>query len=184
MSTTGVAASLLRNAATMSSTPLKDTPCANARSEARWITGPSAIGSENGTPSSTTSAPAATSACSNGTVTAGVGSPAVTYGINATRPAARSVANLLSIRFTIRLMQNPSWPRSGLAGWGARSVLDRTRASRDKADRPQSRCRPGFDAHLTNEGPGCTVARLANMHELFDAARALHPGPYRPKRGS
>ena len=32
--------------------------CASARSEARWITGPSAIGSENGTPSSITSAPA------------------------------------------------------------------------------------------------------------------------------
>ena len=34
------------------------TPCASARSDARWITGPSAIGSENGTPSSMMSAPA------------------------------------------------------------------------------------------------------------------------------
>ena len=33
-------------------------PRASARSPAFWITGPSAIGSENGTPSSITSAPA------------------------------------------------------------------------------------------------------------------------------
>ena len=39
------------------------TPRASARSLAFWITGPSAIGSENGTPSSITSAPAATIAC-------------------------------------------------------------------------------------------------------------------------
>ena len=41
-----------------------------------WITGPSAMGSENGTPSSRTSAPASTSACIRGTVAAGEGSPA------------------------------------------------------------------------------------------------------------
>src|SRR6266567_1832726 len=40
--------------------------------------------------------------------------------------------------------------------------------------------RPGFD----DMGPGCCVARLANMRLLFDAVRALHPGPSRPKRGS
>jgi hypothetical protein len=39
-------------------------PCARARSEARWMVGPSAIGSENGTPSSMMSAPPATSAAS------------------------------------------------------------------------------------------------------------------------
>src|SRR5690242_12870733 len=58
-------------------------PKASARSQARWITGPSAIGSENGTPSSRTSAPPATSACMMGTVTSGPGSPAVT---KVTRP--------------------------------------------------------------------------------------------------
>ena len=36
------------------------TPRASAFSPAFWITGPSAIGSENGTPSSITSAPAST----------------------------------------------------------------------------------------------------------------------------
>ena len=48
---------VLRNSATKPSTSLSDTPCFNARSLERWITGPSAIGSENGTPSSITSAP-------------------------------------------------------------------------------------------------------------------------------
>src|SRR5438067_1542894 len=59
------------------------TPCTSARSQARWITGPSAIGSENGTPSSSTSAPPSTSACSSGTVRSGCGSPAV---MKVTRP--------------------------------------------------------------------------------------------------
>jgi hypothetical protein len=36
---------------------------ASARSPAFWITGPSAIGSENGTPSSMMSAPASTMPC-------------------------------------------------------------------------------------------------------------------------
>ena len=54
------------------------TPSASACSLARWITGPSAIGSENGTPSSIASAPPATSACMIGTVSAGAGWPEVT----------------------------------------------------------------------------------------------------------
>ena len=69
--------SVARNAATIASTSARPTPCASARSEARWITGPSAIGSENGTPSSITSAPALTSACMIGTVAVGAGSPEV-----------------------------------------------------------------------------------------------------------
>src|SRR2546430_9637058 len=51
---------------------------------------------------------------------------------------------------------------------------------RDKADRRQSPCPFGFRRY----GPGCGVAHLANMRKLFDAARALHPGPSRPKPGS
>ena len=46
-------------------------------SQAAWITGPSAMGSEKGTPSSSRSAPASTRACISGTVTSGCGSPAV-----------------------------------------------------------------------------------------------------------
>ena len=50
-------------------------------------------------PARSTSAPAATSACSSCTVTAGDGSPAVTYGTSAVRPAARSLAKVVSMRF-------------------------------------------------------------------------------------
>jgi hypothetical protein len=69
-----------------------------ARSQARWITGPSAIGSENGTPSSRTSAPPATIACISGTVISGPGSPAV---MKVTRPVlwcALSAEKVASIR--------------------------------------------------------------------------------------
>src|SRR5712671_7167256 len=47
------------------------------------MVGPSARGSENGTPTSTKSAPAATTHRSASTDTAGVGKPAVRYGISA-----------------------------------------------------------------------------------------------------
>ena len=53
-------------------------PRASARSLAFWITGPSAIGSENGTPSSIMSAPPAASACMISGVASANGSPAVT----------------------------------------------------------------------------------------------------------
>lgn len=62
------------------------------------MVGPSAIGSENGTPSSITSAPARTSACITGTVASNDGSPAVMKGISALRPLARSSAKQESIR--------------------------------------------------------------------------------------
>src|SRR5690606_26143711 len=73
------------------------------------MVGPSAMGSENGTPSSITSAPAATSACITGTVASSDGSPAVTKGINALRPRAASWAN----RDWMRLMQEGSGGRTG-----------------------------------------------------------------------
>src|SRR5688572_32922568 len=63
------------------------------------MTGPSAIGSENGTPSSMTSAPAAASACITGTVASSDGSPAVTNGTRALRPWALSEAKRELMRF-------------------------------------------------------------------------------------
>ena len=73
-------------------------PFASARSLERWITGPSAIGSENGTPSSRRSAPASTKRCMSGTVQPGSGSPAVMKGTSALRPAARNPAKRSSMR--------------------------------------------------------------------------------------
>ena len=77
ISTTGVCASRPRNSRTQPSTSRMPTRSASAASLARWITGPSAIGSENGTPSSMTSAPPATSACITGTVDSRAGKPEV-----------------------------------------------------------------------------------------------------------
>src|SRR3546814_13517412 len=68
------------------------------------MVGPSAIGSENGTPSSITSAPASTSACITGTSASSDGSPAVTNGISALRSAALSWANLVSMRLIALLL--------------------------------------------------------------------------------
>jgi hypothetical protein len=53
-------------------------PRASARSLAFWMTGPSAIGSEKGTPSSMMSAPPSASACMICGVESANGSPAVT----------------------------------------------------------------------------------------------------------
>ena len=71
---------------------------ASARSLERWITGPSAIGSEKGTPSSITSAPAFASACITGTASFGSGSPAVTKGIRAFLPCFFNFANVSAMR--------------------------------------------------------------------------------------
>src|SRR5580765_7955595 len=57
------------------------TPWRRAHSEARWMSGPSAIGSENGTPTSTASAPARSTARSSSSVRSSDGNPAVRYGI-------------------------------------------------------------------------------------------------------
>jgi hypothetical protein len=73
-------------------------PCASARSEARWMVGPSAIGSENGTPSSMMSAPPSTSACISGSVSAAPGSPAVMKGISALRPRRPQALKTVWIR--------------------------------------------------------------------------------------
>src|SRR4051812_2347022 len=60
--------------------------------------GPSAIGSENGTPISRMSAPARSRPCSRSTVASGDGCPAVTYGTSARRPVARSCAKRSATR--------------------------------------------------------------------------------------
>src|SRR5580658_4606159 len=80
-------------AAAISSTVETLVPAFSARSDPRWITGPSAIGSENGTPSSIRSAPPRSSAATSSGVRSGEGSPAVMYVIKAGR---RSVVRSLS----------------------------------------------------------------------------------------
>src|SRR5215831_16480475 len=63
--------------------------------------GPSAIGSENGRPSSMRSAPDCSSASISATVRSTSGWPAVMYGTSARRPAARSSARRRSMRFAV-----------------------------------------------------------------------------------
>src|SRR5436309_2117548 len=75
-------------------------PAASARAAERWRTGPSAIGSENGTPSSITSAPSATAARTRSRVVGRSGSPAVKYGTSATWPRAPSAAKVPAMRLT------------------------------------------------------------------------------------
>ena len=81
INTMGVTALSSRNSFTICKHCFKFIPFAKARSDALCITGPSAIGSENGIPNSIKSAPASTRACMIFTVSEGSGSPAVTKGI-------------------------------------------------------------------------------------------------------
>src|ERR1041385_1514368 len=69
------------------------TPRSSARWELDWITGPSAIGSENGTPTSIRSAPASSRPRRRSRVPATDGSPAVMYGTNARRCLPLSATN-------------------------------------------------------------------------------------------
>src|SRR3954469_13125639 len=73
-------------------------PEASARVPAAWITGPSASGSENGTPSSTRSAPASAYASPIAADASRLGNPPIRYGISAARPfAAANAALMLSV---------------------------------------------------------------------------------------
>src|SRR5439155_5310468 len=77
-------------ARTSSSTRATVMPCSSAVWVVRWIVGPSASGSENGTPTSTKSAPAAATRRRASSEARGVGKPAVRYGISARDvPSAR-----------------------------------------------------------------------------------------------
>src|SRR6056297_1282444 len=97
----GVSVASWRNVRTMSNTRSRVMPPSSARWQAFWITGPSAMTSENGTPSSSRSAPPATSRCSTGTVVSGDGCPAVMYGIRPGRPVSASSAKRRSMRFVM-----------------------------------------------------------------------------------
>src|SRR5262245_28524592 len=83
--------------------PRSVAPAASAGSEARWIVGPSAIGSLNGTPTSRISAPAPARASARSAVASRFGSPAVMKGMRTARPSARAAAKTESIREGLRL---------------------------------------------------------------------------------
>src|SRR5690606_10695803 len=74
------------------------TPASSADWELACITGPSATGSENGTPTSMTSAPAAATPRMSSTKEPGVGYPAVRYTTRARRPSPAMAAKWLVMR--------------------------------------------------------------------------------------
>ncbi len=83
-----------RTSATSASEARRLPPAASARSVARWMTGPSASGSENGTPTSRTSAPPRSSARRICADRGRSGSPAVVKVTSPGRFSARSLANV------------------------------------------------------------------------------------------
>ena len=83
MKTMGTSTPRLRRRATSAKASSVVTPPASARMLASWITGPSAVGSEKGMPSSIRSAPASTMATTASSVTSSVGSPQVMNGMKA-----------------------------------------------------------------------------------------------------
>src|SRR2546422_269910 len=80
MTTTGISSVARRIRSSTRGTVM---PCSRAAWVERWMVGPSARGSENGTPTSTKSAPAAATARRASSDSSGVGNPAVRYGMSA-----------------------------------------------------------------------------------------------------
>ena len=101
------------------------------------VTGPSAMGSEKGTPSSIRSAPAETMACISGTVASRAGSPAVTKGIRAVRRRPRSSSK----RAATRLIGSAprAWGREAGRGRDDRGTPNRLRDRHPAAVRTRHR---------------------------------------------
>src|SRR4051794_39122149 len=97
MSTTGTCAAMRALASTTACTVA---PAASARVPAAWMTGPSASGSENGTPSSTRSAPDSAYASAIAREVLRSGKPPIMYGIRAALPSLRATSKACLIRPT------------------------------------------------------------------------------------
>src|SRR3954465_2884119 len=86
-------------AAHTSSTHSGVAPARRASVPAAWITGPSASGSEKGTPSSSRSAPASAHASPTASDVSRSGKPPIRYGISAAlRPCEAKAAAILSLK--------------------------------------------------------------------------------------
>src|SRR6266849_1675461 len=119
MMMTGTGAFALRSNSSTRGTVI---PCSNAVCVVRWIVGPSAKGSENGTPTSMKSAPALATDWIASSDAAKVGKPAVRYGISARDlPSARHRA-AIGDAFSDKVVANvdPVFDRVGDLDDGAR----------------------------------------------------------------
>ena len=105
----GVLESIRRKSRTISTTVTRLTPFAKARSDDFCMAGPSASGSENGTPSSRISTPPLTNAWSAGTVVSIDGSPAVMKETSAVLPSRLYVSSRRPIRLKIESHPCRQW---------------------------------------------------------------------------
>src|SRR5918994_2683971 len=138
------------------STPCNVAPAASARVPAAWITGPSASGSENGTPSSSRSAPASAHAAPIATVASRSGKPPIRYGIRAARPgAAANAAAMLSV------------PEAKL-GKDLREILVAASGQADHVER--------VGAHVASQRPRERVRGLERRDDALELAHALQSG--------
>src|SRR5688572_23076543 len=124
------------------------------------MTGPSAIGSENGTPSSITSQPALARACSSGTASFGSGSPAVTKGIRAFLPCSFSLAKVAAMR-DMALEPDPRLLRDGM------HVLVAAAGKIDQQDLVLPHARSDLG------GVGQRVRRFERRHDALQPAQVV-----------
>src|SRR4051794_1003689 len=135
-------------------------PAASARVPAAWMTGPSASGSENGTPSSTRSAPASAQASPMATDRSRSGKPPIRYGISAARPLA--AANAAAIRWT------PVSVTDAKLGEHLREVLVPAAGEADEVQRVRLR--------IGAEGPGDRVGGLQRRDDALELGDAAERG--------
>src|ERR1700722_3378827 len=168
----------------MSSTRASVMPEASALWEEAWIAGPSAIGSENGMPSSIRSAPALGSCSRMAKLVSASGSPAVMNGTNAARPARVSSAKRPAIRLTTGSLSSPKGtahvlcfpPPAWGGGFATGSGANRRGETGYTARLPPP---PRFARHLPHDGVGnlnsCRVApnSYALAHRFSDGEDIL-----------
>src|SRR5919206_3155614 len=162
MATTGTRSAMRAPA---SITPCTVAPAASARVPAAWMTGPSANGSENGTPSSTRSAPPSAYASPIAREAARSGKPPIRYGMSAAR--LPEPAKAAAIRSAPAIAPAAG---GGAAGSALTARAPRRRRSarsrRRAAGRPDRRSRPGLR--------GRAGARQPLGQVLVAAPRAAH----------
>src|SRR3954471_17577448 len=179
MTTTG---SRSDRAEAISSTAMTVAPAASARVPAAWITGPSASGSENGTPSSTRSAPPSAYASPIARDVARSGNPPIRYGIRAAR--LPDPANAAAIRSTPALRDAPTaLIASGPAGsrQGRRSSNDaQSRAGEHLGEVLVAPPRAADDVEpRLGIGQERVVQRVGRLERRDDALEPGHPAERR-----
>src|SRR5262245_3135807 len=154
--------------ASIASSRYRLVPRSSARTAARWIVGPSARGSENGMPTSITSAPRASASSMSRAVVSRLGSPATKYGMRPRSPRSRTRANAWSMRDT-----TPPDHAPGLAGrraMGAAGGAHRVDVLVPAPGEPDHQARLARQRGRDADGMGNRMGRLERRDD------ALEPG--------